>query len=192
MQQHREHYGTIKWGGSSSPAPCSAQGPWPWPHPSLAHLSQCPHSRWPCSVPVCSSSFLGEEVPAPQSEVHTPEAVGWEGRHREKELAWGPWKPMSEHLERSGHPHLDSQLCAATAIGPSSNVGVGDTRCVPQLLVNSSSNILIRHVLLLYLQRAGVAHTPGSHPSPHLSSIRTWPFSPTLHISYISPACGSP
>lgn len=172
--------------------PCSAQGPWSWPHPNLTHPSQCPHSRWPCSVPVCSSSFLGEEVPAPQSEAHTPEAMGWGGKHRKKELAWGPWKPRSEHLERAGHPHLDGQLCAATAIGPSSNVGVGDTRCVPQLLVNGPSNILIRHVLLLYLQREWVLHTPGSHPSPHLPSIRTWPFSSSLHISYTSPGCGSP
>ena len=58
--------------------------------PKPAHPDQYPHSRWPCLVPVCSSSSSGEGGLAPQSVAHIPAAVGRGGRHREKELAWGP------------------------------------------------------------------------------------------------------
>lgn len=176
--------------GGSSPAPCSAQGPQPCPHPDPAHPGQCPRSRWPCLVPVCSSSSLGEGVPAPQSVAHTPAAVGQRGRHREKEVAWTPPVPTSEHLERARHPYLDSQLRAATAIGSCSNVRVRDARRVSQLLVNGPSNILIRHILLLYLQRRWCHTHLALTLSPPAPLSQSGPILSALHLLFPPPHQG--
>lgn len=89
--------GDDKVGGASSPAPHTLGltrlliPPPPGPHPHPAHPGQCPHSRWPCSVLVCSSSSLGEGVPAPLSVAHTPAAVRWVGQKAKRGTCLRAW-----------------------------------------------------------------------------------------------------
>lgn len=81
--------------------------------------------------------------------------------------------PRCHHPPDTPQPEprdLDGQLRPAAVVSPGGDLGVGDARRVPQLLVDGVGHLLVRLVLLLHLEGSRAEqrsqHGPGAAEPP--------------------------